>query len=302
MKFCRPIFFALLFCLVFPLMASADPLEDAKAAIENKDFSRAHELLLPLVEAKNVEALALLDALHGNGQVSDEAYNKGLSVIMKAAQKGFKPARLSAFKSCLNLANQGDTAAMFNVGYMCLNDWGGAHDNAVCLKWLENAAKLGHEKSSKYLTKIYTEGKYGVTPDEEKAAYWKNLGESFAAGIDGEWKGSLDMGTGGPPMEYAFDFKMDGDTLKGTSSGFGGKTPITNGTFDGTNVSFAVQTEFMGRKTTTSYTGTFYGDTLMLTSQTKTKSSGNLHASKTIKKNAGGEELPPVTFTVKRAE
>lgn len=48
MKFFRLISFSLLICVAFPLMLHADQLEDAKAAINNKDFKKAHELLQPL--------------------------------------------------------------------------------------------------------------------------------------------------------------------------------------------------------------------------------------------------------------
>ena len=148
-------FFSLLLCLAFPLISNADQLEDAKAAIKNEDFKKAHELLLPFAEENNTEAQILLGALYVNGQGVEKDFNKGLSMIMKAATRGYKPARLLAFKLCMDLGKQGDTAAMYNVGYMCLNSWGGEYDTNVCLKWLENAGKMGHEKSAKILARIY---------------------------------------------------------------------------------------------------------------------------------------------------
>lgn len=302
MKFLKPALFTLLLCLIIPLTAAADLLEDAKAAIGTEEFAKALELLQPLAEENNVEAQTLLGILHVNGQGVEKDFTKGLSLIMKAATQAYEPARVTAFKLCLELASQGDTSAMYNVGYMCLNDWGGDHDTAVCTKWLENAAQLGHEKSAKFLTKIYTDGMFGIAVDAEKAAHWKNLQAAFAAGVDGKWEGSLDMGMGGPPMVYSFDFKTDGDILTGTTLGFRNqKMPITDGTFDGTHISFSVKTNFGGMKSTTKYTGTFYGDTLQLTSETETSGGSGLSASKTLKKDTGGGTFPPVTFTVKRA-
>jgi len=58
---------------------------------------------------------------------------------------------------------------MYHVGGMCLKGWGGEQNKSVCLKWLEEAAKLGHEKSGIMLYKIYAKGMYGIIPDEEKA-------------------------------------------------------------------------------------------------------------------------------------
>jgi TPR repeat protein/diacylglycerol kinase len=174
MKFNRLILFTLLLYFIFPLMSNADQLEDAKAAIINKNFIDAHKLLTPLVEENKLEAQTLLGTLYVNGQGVEKDLEKGLSLIMKAANHGFKDARVMALKLHIDLANQGDMTAMYNVGYMCLNRWGGERDPNVCLKWLETAAKMGHEKSEKILSRIYAKGLFGVTPDEEKATYWRN--------------------------------------------------------------------------------------------------------------------------------
>ena len=172
MKFNRLILFSLLLCFIFPLISNADQLEDAKAAITNKNFIDAHKLLTPLAEENNVEAQTLLGTLYVNGQGVEKDFKKGLSLIMKAANQGYKAARIIAFKLHIDLGNQGDTTAMYNAGYMCLNGWGGETESNICLKWLENAAKMGHEKSAEILSRIYTKGMFGVTPDEGKATYW----------------------------------------------------------------------------------------------------------------------------------
>jgi len=277
---------SLLICVVFPLTSIADQLEDANTAINNEDYTKASELLKPLAEEGNIEALANLGALYVNGQGVEQDFNKGLSMIMKAAKKGYKPARIMAYKLCIDLGNQGDPAAMFNVGYMCLNGWGGEHDTNVCLKWLETAGKMGHEKSSNILSKIYTKGMFGVAPDKEKAAYWNNLEASFEAGVDGEWESSV-PGMDGKPMKYTYDFKTDGDKLTGTTVGYGGREmEIEDGKIDGNNISFKTVTRNMGMKTTSKYTGLFLGDTLKLSLIT----------------NMGNGDSPPMTFDAKRAE
>lgn len=285
MNFYRFMFFSLLLCLIFPLTVFADPFEDSNTAIQNEDYKKAYELLLPLLESKDPKALT-----------------RGISLIMKAATKGYEPARLLAFKLCINLANLGDTAAMYNVGYMCLKGWGGEYENDVCLKWIENAGKLGHEKSSKILARIYKEGMFGITPDEEKVNYWNNLAAAFTAGIDGKWEGSVPMGPGGQPMDMSYEFKTDGDKLTGTTIGFGGiKIPIEDGEVDGNNFSFKVKSSFGGMKTTTNYAGEFYGDTIKFTSTTETSRGRTLQSSKLIRNTDGGES-PPISFTVKRIE
>lgn len=287
MNFFRTTLLILLFSFVFPLFSSADQLEDANTAIRNEDFKEAYKLLLPLAEEKNAEARMLLGDLYVNGQGVEQDFNKGLSLIMNAASQGFKPARLQAFKLCVELANQGDLAAMYNVGYMCFQDWGGEHDNDVCLRWIENAGKMGHEKSSKILARIYKEGMFGVTPDEEKSAYWNSMAEAFALGMEGKWEGSM-PGMRGAPVKVSYEFKTDGDKLTGTTVGFGGKEiDIKDGKINGNNISFTVETKFQGIKNTTNYTGLFLGDTLKLSY---------------VSNMGRGGASPPVTIDLKRAE
>lgn len=288
MKFFRLMLFFSLLCLVFPLMSYADQLEDANAAIENEDFKKAYKLLLPLAEENNAEAQNLMGTLCAHGQGVEKDLTKSMSWIMKAARQGYEPAKMNAFKLCLHLGDLGDTAAMYNVGYMCLNGWGGEQDNDGCLGWLETAGKNGHAKSAKYLASIYTKGSYGITPDEEKASDWSNMVKSFAAGIDGKWAGSVPTGPDdAPPMVLSYDFKANGDKLTGTTIGFGGKAiKIKDGKIDKiNNLSFKVVSRAMGMKSTIEYTGVFLGETLHLTYTM-----------------AGGPDSQPITFIASRTE
>ncbi|MBN2761902.1 MAG: sel1 repeat family protein [Bacteroidales bacterium] len=292
MKFNRCMFFSLLIFLAFPLMSNADQLEDAAAAIKNEDFQKAHELLNPLAEQNNAEAQNMLGALYVNGQGVEIDVTRGLKLIMKAAAQGHEAARINAFRACLDLANAGDTSAMYNVGYMCLKGWGGEYESDVCLKWLENAGQFGHENSIKILIRIYKEGMFGVTPDQDKATYWENLQAAFASGIDGKWEGSVTMGEGGTPMDLSYEFKTDGDKLTGTALGADGKKlQIKDGKIEGNDFSFSVDTNFGGMKTTINYSGTFYGDTLKLT-----------FASQMGRGGPGGDAPSPITFIARRAE
>jgi hypothetical protein len=204
MKLCRLLCFSLLLCFVFPILSYADQLEDANAAIQIEDFEKACELLGPLAEENNAEAQFLLGSLYINGQGVEKDDTKGLSWIMKAARQGDAEARLRARSICLELANQGNATAMYNLGYMCLHGWGGEQDPDVGIGWLESAAKNGHDRSAKVLSEIYAEGKFRITPDEDKASYWSNLPVESAAGIDGTWSGEAPV-QGGPPTGPTFD-------------------------------------------------------------------------------------------------
>jgi TPR repeat protein len=179
MRLYRLFCFSLLLCFVFPNLSYADQLEDAKAAIQNEEFKKARKLLRPLAKENNAEAQFFLGALYINGQGVKKNDTEGLSWLMKAARQGYPEARFRALSICLDLANQGDATSMYNLGYMCLEGWGGEQDTNVCIAWLETAAKFGHARSAKVLSEIYSEGKFGITPDEEKASYWSRLSEAF---------------------------------------------------------------------------------------------------------------------------
>jgi hypothetical protein len=204
MKLCRLLCFPLLLCFVFPILSYADQLEDAKAAIQNEDFTKAHELLLPMAEENNAEAQFLLGSLYINGQGVEKDDTKGLSWIMKSARQGYVEARLRALSIYLEIANQGDASAMYNLGYMYLHGWGGEQDTDVGIGWLESAAKNGHVRSAKVLSGIYEKGTFGITPDEDKASFWSNLPAEFATSIDGTWSREAPV-QGGPPTKYTFD-------------------------------------------------------------------------------------------------
>ena len=297
MKFNRLILFSLLICFVFPVLSYADQIEDAKAAIKNEEFKKACELLLPLAEGNNAEAQTLLGTLYVDGQGVGKDATKGLSWIMKAAAQGYEAARVRAFILCLDEAQRGDTAAMYNVGYMCLNGWGGEYEKNVCIDWLEGAAKLGHIRSANLLSQIYTKGMFGITPVEEKASYWSDISKGFAAGIDGTWTGTF-SGMGGMPMTVTYNFKGDGDVLAGTMSGGPGQwIPIKKGKIDGTKISFAVDVSFGPMKFTNNYTGVQLGNDLKLTFEMETpdnRSSAN--------KVAGQSAPPPTTFVARRVK
>jgi hypothetical protein len=296
MKLNRILLFSLLICFVFPILSHADQLEDAKAAIENKNFEKAYELLCPLAEGSNAEAQTILGALYINGQGVEKDITKGLSLIMKAGTQGFEPARIRAFNLCMELGKQGDATAIYNVGYMCLNGWGGEQDPNDCIQWLETAAKLGHIRSGNVLSQIYTKGSYGITPDKEKASYWNDMAAAFAIGVDGTWTGSF-SGMGGQPMQMTYNFKKEGDTLTGTVSGEPGqRIPIKDGKIDGTKISFAFDVEFNNMKWINKYTGVLLGNELNLSFSTDMGGGGGFGGP------PGGGTPPQTSFIARRVK
>jgi hypothetical protein len=213
MKLSRFLSIALLSFFAFPAFSNADQLEDAKAAIQNEDFEKVYELLLPLGEENNAEAQFLLGTMYINGQGVEKDDTKGLSWTMKSARQGYDKARLRALSIYSELANQGDASAMYNLGYMYLHGWGREQDSNIGIGWLERAAKKGHIRSAKVLSGIYAKGKFGINPDEDKASFWSNLPGETAAGNDGA--GSMEATVhGGPLTEYTSDSEGRENILK----------------------------------------------------------------------------------------
>ena len=87
---------------------------------------------------------------------------------------------------------------------------------------------------------------------------------AFAAGLDGEWAGSLDSPNG--PVTINYTFKADGAKLTGTTTGpDGSKLALKDGKIDGAKISFAVDVDFGGGPTTLKYTGVVGADSIALT-------------------------------------
>jgi hypothetical protein len=85
-----------------------------------------------------------------------------------------------------------------------------------------------------------------------------------AADVDGKWKGSLDTPMGA--VEVGFNFKADGATLNGSTSGpDGAEVAIKNGKIDGDKISFVVSLDFGGMPFDLNYTGVVTKDNLALT-------------------------------------
>ena len=77
---------------------------------------------------------------------------------------------------------------------------------------------------------------------------------AFAADVDGKWSGMLS--TPGGDVNVGFEFKSDGTTLTGTTTGpDGGTIPIKDGKIDGSKISFVVTIDFGGMMFDIPYTG-----------------------------------------------
>jgi hypothetical protein len=83
---------------------------------------------------------------------------------------------------------------------------------------------------------------------------------SYAAEIDGKWKGTFGAPGGGEGMELTFTFKADGEKLTGSITTQMGDMQFTNGKISGKEFSFDVDMQGMVIK----HKGTIDGDTIKM--------------------------------------
>jgi hypothetical protein len=106
---------------------------------------------------------------------------------------------------------------------------------------------------------------------------------AWAADVTGKWVAQV-PGRDGQTRETTFNFKVEGDKLTGTMSGFQGETPISDGKISGDDISFKVKLSFNNNEVTLLFTGKVSGDEIKFT---RTREGGN---------------APGTEFTAKRAK
>ena len=77
---------------------------------------------------------------------------------------------------------------------------------------------------------------------------------AMAADVDGKWAGTLATPMG--DIAIGFEFKADGTTLTGTTTGpDGSQIPIKNGKIEGEKIAFVVSFDFGGMAVDINYAG-----------------------------------------------
>jgi len=136
-------------------LVGAEPLDDAIAALERRDYPAAVELLRPLAEQGNTFAQVNLAYLTFEGD--------GTAANSQEAAKWYRRA-----------AEQGDENAQYNLGVMYENGKGVERDLSEAVKWWRKAARQGYADAQYNLGAMYYNGR-GVEKDYVRAYMWKSL-------------------------------------------------------------------------------------------------------------------------------
>ncbi|HEY8035184.1 MAG TPA: tetratricopeptide repeat protein [Methylobacter sp.] len=121
--------------------------------------------------------------------------NQDVADLVKKAKQFVKQGQVEkALPLYLQLANQGNADAQFNVGLIYANGQGIAKDDKQAVDWFSKAANQGHREAQTKLGFMYATGK-GVEQNYNSAVYWcykaaeqgdviaqYNLGQMYAKG------------------------------------------------------------------------------------------------------------------------
>ncbi len=119
---------------------------------------------------RGVVALVLALALPAH------VWSADFQVGVEALKRGDYP---TALEEWLPLAEQGDAAAQFSLGFMYELGMGITQDNAEAVKWYRLAAEQGHAYGQATLASMYAKGT-GVIQDYVLAHMWFNLAAARA--------------------------------------------------------------------------------------------------------------------------
>ena len=159
--------------LVFSfVVARADALQDAAAAIGRKDYPAAVRLLEPLARGGNPVAQLRLGQLYYHGHGVRESDQIALQWFERAARQGLAdaqfhagnmyayglvslpadadPNRLAA-QWYFEAASQGHAEAQYSLGILFLTGSGVLQDNDEARKWISRAAAQGHADAKAFM-------------------------------------------------------------------------------------------------------------------------------------------------------
>jgi len=135
--------------------ALAGAFEDATAAYQRGEYTKALELIRPLAERGDLRAQFNLATIYYNGQ--------GANQDLPEAAKWFRMA-----------AEQGDAQAQRYLGFMYANGNGVARDDREALKWYGRAAEQGDADAQVNLGVMYSASR-GTAQNYVQAHKWFSI-------------------------------------------------------------------------------------------------------------------------------
>jgi len=174
--------------IFIPVVLSAQTFEEGMAAYQEKDYQKAHEILLPLAEQGNSQAQITLGIMYENGQGVAKDPSKALDWYIKAASQGIPVVQhdvgvkffkgigarqdyLQAAKWWRMAADAGLSDSQFNLGLMYYRGLGVGKDLQEARELFQHAAEQGHSHAQYSLAVMYAFGQ-GVEKDYAQALTW----------------------------------------------------------------------------------------------------------------------------------
>lgn len=177
---------ACLLCL--PSLALPGALEDGAAALDRKDYTEAHRLLLPVAKRGDAFAQYNLGVMYAQGLGIKKNEEEAVAWYKKAAAQGYSEAQSNlglmyefgrgvdvdyelAMKWYLKAAAQGYALAQHNIGSMYFNGNGVSKDDDKAFEWYLKAAEQGFALAQNALGAMYAKG-WGVERDVTTGLEW----------------------------------------------------------------------------------------------------------------------------------
>jgi len=133
--------------------------------MKNKNLLIRAAVLLTLLAS-----MAMLKPAHAHGK---NGYNVGLL----ASEAGDYQRALTAWQP---LAQEGDSAAQFNLALMYHGGLGVAMSEQEAVRWYQESATNGYARAQEFLAAAYREGWFGLKKNPQKAQYWDQQLENSA--------------------------------------------------------------------------------------------------------------------------
>ena len=183
--------------------------EDARAAIQKRDFATALRILRPLADQGVARAQSTLGGMYASGLGVARSYEQGVAWFQKAATQGFAEAQsnlgvayatgqgitkndTAALYWFRKSAEQGYAAGQFLLGQMYRNGTGVAKSSPEALYWFRKSADQAFSGAITALGEMYDTGE-GVPKDSVEAYKWLVIAavqgneeaKQYIAGVDG---------------------------------------------------------------------------------------------------------------------